>query len=597
MEKTRDQIEKKYKWKIENIYESDELWEKDYNILKSKIGSLKNYEDTFLESADNLYRFIIENETLERKLTTIGMYAYLRSDEDKGNNKYLDFVGKVELLYQIYNESTAFFTPKLLEIDESQIQKFYKEKPELLTWKRLFEEQFRYKGHVLSEKENELLASFSNVLNSSSNTAILLQSTDMQYPIMKDESGNEVTITESNYSNLIRSNDRTIRKNSFEKLYEAYGNLKNTFASTLSSTVEYSTTSSRVHNFNTSLEESLYADEVEKSVYLNLITTVKKNLPILFDYYQMKKKVLGLDELHLYDIYVPIVKESKGEYLYSDACNIVKEALKILGSDYSNNLNKAFTEGWIDVYPNRGKKSGAYSWGCYDTKPYVLLNYSNKLDDVSTLAHELGHSMHSYYTINNNPYVTGDYRIFVAEVASTVNEMLLNHYLLNTMEDKNERLVILNNMLELFKGTIFRQTMFAEFEMRIHDLKEKGETLTSELLSKVYYDLNKEYFGPDVIVDEEIMYEWIRILHFYTPFYVYKYATGLSAACKIATDILAGKENAQENYISFLKSGSSASPIELLKIAGVDMNDPRTIESAIFMFKEILEQFKKELNI
>lgn len=596
MEKTREQIDAKYKWKLEDMYASREEWEKDYKLLVNEIDKIKMCEKTFLNSARNLYNYLVLDEKISRTFDKLYSFASMKSDEDKSNNHNLELVDKASNIWKKISEANAFVIPAFLEKDYSLIEKYYEELPELKKWEISLKEIYRYKDHSLSKEQRKIISSFSKVLDTGNRVSSILRNSDMELGKIKDENGQEVTLTDSSYGILITSKNREVRKNAFMKLYKCYEQFANTFSNTLASTIEYSTVDASIKNFNSSLEASLFSDEVNTDVYFNLINNVKKGLPILFDYYKIKKELLKLDEYHLYDTYVGVIGESNKKYTFDEAKKLVIDGLSILGDEYITELKKAFTDSWIDIYPNKGKRNGAYSWGCYDSKPYVLLNYEGQLDDVSTLAHELGHSMHSFYTTNNNPYQTAHYTIFVAEVASTVNEILLNKYLLSIMNDKSERLVILNNLLDTFKGTIFRQTMFAEFEMKIHAFNEQGETLTNELLSKTYYDLNKEYFGPDVVVDEPIKYEWARIPHFYTPFYVYKYATGLSAACQIATNILDGKEKACENYIEFLKSGNRQNPIELLKIAGVDMNNPDVILSAINMFKDILEEFKSELS-
>lgn len=597
MEKRRSEIEVKDKWKLEDIYATDQVWEAEYPKAIALIDKLPSYQNTFLNSGADLLAYLEADEQAGRLLEKLYVYASMRSDEDKTNNQYLNFYGKAQNLYSRYQEATAFVIPSMMQHDYQEIEAFMKDEPKLKEHEIVLKDIYRFQKHTLTKEEEKIIASFSKVLSSSDETASVLSSSDLEFGMMKNEKGEEVSLTESSYSILIRSKDREVRKQAFQQFYQVYNQFSNTFASTLSATVEAAVTEAKLRGYESSLQASLYADDVAKEVYQNLIKTTKEHLKPLFEYYKMKQELLGVDALHIYDIYTPLIGKSDKTYSFDEAKELVIKALGVLGEEYITQFQKAFTEGWIDIYPNKGKRSGAYSGGSYDTKPYVLLNYNGKLDDVSTLAHELGHSMHSYYTRTNNPYDTGDYAIFVAEVASTVNELLLNRYLLEHTTDKTERLAILNNLLELFKGTIYRQTMFAEFEMLIHEKVEQGEILTSELLSSLYLKLNHEYFGEDVVVDEEIQYEWTRIPHFYTPFYVYKYATGLSAACHIVTDILAGKEHARENYITFLKSGSQKHPLELLKIAGVDMNDPAVIESAIAMFQETLDEFQENIQM
>ena len=414
----------------------------------------------------------------------------------------------------------------------------------------------------------------------------------MKFGLIKDENNEEVELTESNYSVFLHSKDRRVRKEAFNKILTTYGEYKNTISSTFAGNVDTLTTLAKLKKYDSSLEAALFSDNVDKEVYNNLIKTVKDNLDVLYKYFKLKKDFLKLDEFHLYDQYVDLVEKNTKQYTFLEAKALVIEALSVLGEDYIKNLNKAFDERWIDVYNNKGKRGGAYSSGFYDTKPYVLLNYEGTINDVSTLAHELGHSMHTYYSCLNNPYQYSSYKIFVAEVASTVNELLLNFHLLNK-GSKEDKKYILSNLMNLFKATIYRQTMFAEFERDMHNLKEQGGVLTNEVLCDNYYKLNLDYFGPDVVVDDEIKYEWERIPHFYYNFYVYKYAIGLSCACYIVDNILNKKENALENYLKFLSSGGSDYPINELKIAGIDVTKKDVIESAIKMFDSFIEQFKE----
>ncbi|MEG0909188.1 MAG: oligoendopeptidase F, partial [Bacilli bacterium] len=473
------------------------------------------------------------------------------------------------------------------------IVEFSKSNPLLKEYSIFFKESFRNKEHILSLKEEELLNKFSNVLGNSSEVYEKLTDTDMVLGTIFDENKEEVELTDSNYSLYLASKDKEVRKSAFYRMYTAYKGLINTFASTYKGNIEYSCVDAKIRGYNSSLESALFSDNIDVSVYNNLIDAVSNNLEPLYKYYDLKKEILKLDEFHLYDNYVDLIDLKETNYTFLEAKDLVIKSLSVLGSDYISNLNKAFDEHWIDIYPNASKRSGAYSSGGYDTFPYVLLNFQGKLDDVSTLAHELGHSMHSYYSRHNNTYQQSDYTIFVAEVASTVNELLLCKYIIKNKENKEEKLNVINRMLDLFKGTIYRQTMFAEFEKITHEMVEKDEIINSENLSNIYYELNKKYFGNNVIVDEEIKYEWARIPHFYYNFYVYKYATGLSAACFIVNRILKNEENALEDYLKFLTLGGSMYPANELKVAGVDINDPKIVESAIEMFNETINDFKK----
>lgn len=595
-EKNRDEIEEKYKWDLSSIYKSDEEFEQDYSKLKEEIKTIEKYRGNILVSADNLYEFLETYFGLSRKLEKLYMYAHLNHDSDTTLDKYQVLYGKVSNLYQEFDELTTFIIPELIKEEYSLIENYYSEKPEIMEYKNYLEDVYKYKLHALSEKEEMIFSRLGKALGSPSRTYSKLTDSDMTLGTIEDEEGNSIELTDRNYSKYISSKNRNVRKNAFKAMYNSYRQFINTIASTLSAEVDINENISKIKKYNSAIEMALDDEEIDISVYNNLIDTVSNNMHVLFKYYGLRKDILKLDELHLYDLYVDLISEKDKNYPLETGKELVINALSVLGSDYIRDLTKAFDESWIDIYSNKGKRSGAYSSGGYDTNPYLLLNYQEKLDDVSTLAHELGHSMHSYYSRNNNTYQDSGYKIFVAEVASTVNELLLFKYMLKNTDDKDEKLNILNRLMELFKATIFRQTMFAEFEKWMYEENSKGEILTADYLSNKYYELNKKYFGEDVVVDEDIKYEWARIPHFYYFFYVYKYATGLSAACYIVNNILEGKENARENYLEFLKTGSKYYPIEELKIAGVDMNDPKVVVSALNMFDEIIDEFNQVYN-
>lgn len=592
LQKTRDEIETKYTWDLTLIYKTDEDFEKDYEKVIKEINDITKYQGILVKSASNLLGYLKLSDELERKLYKLYYYANLKNDQDTTNTKYQAMLGKVKNLLTKFEELDAYAEPELMSIDYSIIEKYYEEEKELKEYEFVLSNLFRFKKHILSKEVEEVLSSLSNSLNNSSETYELLTDSDMKFGYILNENNEEVELTESNYSVFLQSKDRRVRKEAFNKILNTYGEYKNTISSTFAGNVDTLTTLAKLKKYDSSLEAALFSDNVDKEVYNNLIKTVKDNLNVLYEYFKLKKDFLKLDEFHLYDQYVDLVEENTKHYTFLEAKDLVIEALSVLGSDYIKNLNKAFDERWIDVYNNKGKRGGAYSSGFYDTKPYVLLNYEGTINDVSTLAHELGHSMHTYYSCLNNPYQYSSYKIFVAEVASTVNELLLNFHLLNK-GSKEDKKYILSNLMNLFKATIYRQTMFAEFERDMHNLKEQGGVLTNEVLCDNYYKLNLDYFGPDVVVDDEIKYEWERIPHFYYNFYVYKYAIGLSCACYIVDNILNKKENALENYLKFLSSGGSDYPINELKIAGIDVTKKDVIESAIKMFDSFIEQFKE----
>ncbi len=548
-QKTRDQIDDKYKWDLTTIYKTDEIWYEELDHVSKEIEKVTNYKGKITASAKNLLDYLQFDETLERRLYKLYYYAHLKYDQDTTNTTYQKMIGKIDDIIKKSSELSSFVVPEMLETSYDVIEKYIEELDDLKEYQFTLENIYRLKKHILSDEEEKLISSFSNVLDVSEDIYFALNDSDLKFGNIKDENGKEVELTKSNWSKFISSSDRNVRKEAFNLLYNTYGNLKNTIAKTFSGKVEYLTELAKIKKFNSSIEASLFSDNIDVSVYNNLIDTINNHLDIIYKYYDLKKEILNLDELHLYDIYVKLIKDLDKEYSFEEAKDLVFKALKPLGEDYLNNLKKAFDEKWIDVYNNVGKRGGAYSSGFYDTNPFLLLNYEGELDDVSTLAHELGHSMHTYYSCKNNCYTNSSYKILVAEVASTVNELLLLMYLIKNSNDDKEKLFALNQLMELFKGTIYRQVMFAEYEKNIHDLKENGEILTNELLSNEYYKLNKKYFGDNVVVDELIKYEWERIPHFYYNFYVYKYAIGLSSACYIVTNILNGKEGAVENYL------------------------------------------------
>ena len=589
-QKLRDEVSNDYKWDLTKIYKTDEEWNKDYQKLESEITKIKDYTN-FIESSENLYNFLTFNEKLERLLNKLYYYAHLNFDVDTLNDKYQEMNQKMIDMLDYFNELTSFVIPTFLKVNYNKIQEYINELPSLKEYEFTLEKIYREKEHNLDEEKEHMLALLGKNLSNPGSTFEALTDSDLTFGnIIVD--GKEVELTESNYGKYISSFDRNIRKTVFERLFTTYSNFKTTITSIYNGDIDANISIAKIRNFNSALEASLYSDNIEKTVYENLIKTVHNNLDVLYDYYDLKKKVLNLDELHIYDIYTPMIKVDKQDYSFEEAKNLVLDTISIFGEEYKENALKAFNEKWIDVYNNKGKRSGAYSSGFYDTAPYMLLNFENRINDVFTLAHELGHSMHTYFSCKNNSYTNSGYKIFVAEVASTVNELLLAKNLLKKSNSKEEKLNILNRLLELFKSTIYRQTMFAEFEKKIYELRESGNVLTSETICKEYYELNKLYFGNNVVVDDLIKYEWERIPHFYYNFYVYKYATGLSAACYIVKNILDNKENAKENYLKFLKSGGSMYPLDELKLAGVDMNKPEVVESAISMFKETIEEFK-----
>ena len=593
---TRKEVDNKYKWDLTPIYKNDKEWESDLERAKEEIKKISKFTD-LLSSSKRLLEYIKYNEETERLLYKLYYYAHLNHDSDTTDTKYQKMVKNVSDIMTEYGELGSFVTPLFMKTDYSIIEKYYEEEPKLKEYEFNIKNMYRYQAHTLNESEEKILSTLSNSLANPSSTYEALTDSDMEFGTIKDENGKDVVMTDSNFSSYLSSKNRETRKEAFNMMYDTYAKFKNTITSTYIGDMDANISLAKIKKYNSAREASLFGDNVDTTIYDNLVNTVNKNISVLHKYYALKKDILRLKELHLYDVYADLVEvDELNNYPFEKAKELVIDALSILGEDYISNLKKAFDEKWIDIYNNKGKRSGAYSSGFYDTNPYVLLNYENKLRDVSTLAHELGHSMHTFYSCKNQPYQYSSYNIFVAEVASTVNELILAKYLLNKVEDKDSKLYILNKMLELFRTTIFRQTMFAEFERDMYKMREDKEALTNDILCDHYLELNKTYFGKDVVVDDQIKYEWMRIPHFYYGFYVYKYATGLSCASYIVEGILNNKEGALENYLKFLTTGGSMYPVDELKVAGVDITKPEVIESAINMFDDTIEEFKSLLK-
>lgn len=587
----RNEVEQKDKWDLESVYKSDEELKMDFQAVQDNIVKLEAMQEEFTTSSKKFLAFLELYNATTRIFEKLFTYAIRKNDEDLANSTYQELAGKVLNLYQSFQEKTSFTTPAILACDKSKILSYFAEEKGLEKHRHSIEDILRYKEHTLSKEEEKIVSAYAKVIASSSDTATYLMNADLEFPKIKNSDNKLVELNSSNYSLFLKDNNRNIRKNAFLKYHEGYGKVKNTLTSTLATTCEALSVSSKLRHYNSSLEESLYPDAVPTELYTNLIETIHKNLPSLYEYYQVKQELLHLKDFHIYDSYVSVTKDNQKEYSFDEGKEIVLNSLSVLGDEYSNVLKTAFTDGWIDKYPNKNKKSGAYSCGGYDTKPFVLLNYTKTYDDVSTLAHELGHSMHTYFSNKYNDYGNHEYPIFLAEIASTVNEMLFSHYMEENATTKEEKLNVLSDRLDTFKGTIFRQTMFAEFEKYIHELTDKGEVLTPDLICNYYYDLNKLYFGDKVVLDEEIKYECLRIPHFYSPFYVYKYATGLSIASYIAENIINKTPGFREKYIEFLKASGRDYPLEVLKIIDVDLTDTKVFDEAMLVFRKTLDEF------
>lgn len=592
----RSEIPVEKTWRLEDIFATDDLWREEYNKLKNEIPNLTKYQGRLGESAKTLYELLQLNDDLGMRLGKIHAYAHMRYDQDTTNSFYQGMFQETQSIVTQYFSAISFITPEILKVGEEKINEFFNALPELGLYRKALDDILRRRPHTLSENEENLLALASDVLNASSTTFGMLNNADLRFPTIVDENGEEVALTHGRYIRFMESKDRRVRKEAFQALYKTYGNFKNTFASTLSTTVKSHNFLAQVKNFQSARQMALFENNIPESVYDNLVEAINENLHLLHRYIKLRKKLLNLDELHMYDIYTPLVQDVDMEVTYEEAQELVLKGLAPMGEEYLSILKEGFANRWIDVEENQGKRSGAYSSGSYGTNPYILLNWQNNMDNAFTLAHELGHSVHSYYTRKYQPYVYGDYSIFVAEVASTCNEALLNDYLLRTINDKKEKLYIINNYLDGFRGTVFRQTMFAEFEQLIHIKAQEGLPLTADTLTEIYYKLNQKYYGEDIVHDPEIGLEWARIPHFYYNYYVYQYATGFSAASALANQILTEGKEAVDRYIGFLKAGSSDYPIEVLKKAGVDMTTKEPIYQALKMFEHMLDEMERLLN-
>ena len=579
-------------WDLSKIYASISDYEKDYDAVKKLMVNISKYQTHILDSSKSLLELLDLDQKTERIIGKMANYAYRKYDEDLSNVDSQKLVGNFDKLYTEYSQNGSFIVPEILKGDYSLIEKYIKEEEKLKEYELLLKRIFRNKPHVLSEKEENILSSMQLIAGEPQKIAGIIRNSELQFQTIKDENGNEVKLTNENFMIYLKSHDRRVRKDAFEALYSSYNKYKETLAETLQGHVMVLSNSSKLRGFSSSKEASLFSNRVSTKVYDNLIKVVHDRMNVVYDYFKLKKEVLKLDDFCLYDTYVNLEEGIDKKYTYEEAKKIVLDVVRVFGEDYQKIVQSAFDNRWIDIYPNKAKRSGAYSAGSYDTLPYILLNFQGEYNDVSTLIHEMGHSMHSYYSNQNNPYLYSDYKIFVAEVASTVNEMLLSYYMLEHANDNKEKRAILSDMMDLFKSTIYRQTMFSEFEDFIFNEFESGNVLTNELLSSKYYELNKLYFGDDVIINDEIKYEWERIPHLYYDFYVYQYATGLSAACYIVKRILNHEENAVSDYLKFLSTGDSMDPIEELKVAGVDMEDEKVINGAIDMFQEIINEYR-----
>jgi len=592
----RNEIEEKYKWNLEDIYINDDEWENDYNKVQELLPKIEEYKGKVTNSANDLLELLNTLMKTQEIISRLYAYAHMKKDEDTREQNYQALFNRAQHISNELDNTKSFIKPELLKTSQEKLNKFMEKNEDLKLYEHYLDNIIRQKDHYLSEKEEKILALANDVTQAPENIFSILNNADLEFPVIKDEDKNDVRLTHGRYIKFLQSKNRRVRKEAFNALYDTYDDFINTYATTLNSEIKTHVFRAKARNYNSSLEAALDEDNISVEVYDNLINEVNNNLDSMHKYVGLRKKLLNLEELHLYDVYTPLIEEVDMEIPYNEAVEKVKKALKPLKNKYLQNLEKGFKSGWIDVYENKGKRSGAYSSGCYGVHPYVMLNYSENISDMFTLAHEMGHALHTYYSNKNQPFVYSSYKIFVAEVASTLNESLLIHYLLENTDDLDKRKYLINHYLEQFKGTVFRQTMFAEFERDIHNKVENGKPLTSDLLNNIYHKLNEKYFGDKMIIDEKINREWARIPHFYYNFYVYKYATGFSAAAALSQKIINEGESAVKKYLEFLKSGNSDYPLNVLKKAGVDMTSPKPISTALGIFHDLVNELEELSN-
>lgn len=590
----RKDIAAQHQWRLQDIYADEALWQKDFEQLQQLTAQVLACKGK-LQSPKILLQCLKARDKLNMTSEKLYMYAKMHGDEDTSVAKYQAMAGNVENLLVQTGAAISFIKPELLSMPDGALRRMQQKNPELNTYRFYLENLLRQKQHVLSSAEETLLAKSNAALAAPANVFTLLSNADMKFPRTVNDAGKEIQLTEGRYASLIRSNDRTVRKQAFRRLFTTYGELRNTFAAALNGSMKGDAFYSDARRYPSSLAAALDSDNIPPEVYTNLISTVHRNLAPLHRYIALKKKALALPELHMYDLYAPLAVTPYMTYTYDEGLKLAAKGLHPLGKEYVDTLIAGARSGWVDIYENQGKRTGAYSWGPYGVHPFVLLNYDNTYDSVSTLAHEMGHAMHSYYSKKTQPYATADYPIFCAEVASTINEVLLLDYMLQQPLGKDQRTHLLSQYLEQVRATVYRQTLFAEFEMIAHGKVDRGETLTADQLGAIWHDLNVKYYGPDIVVDSEIDVEWARIPHFYTPFYVYQYVTGYSAATALADKLSSNSPDAQKHYIEFLKSGGSNYPIALLKQAGVDMSSPEPIETTLKKFEDRLAELEQLL--
>ena len=588
----RSEVPDEYKWAAERVYADSEAWERDFASAKALLPRLASYRGRLNDGWQVMLEYLKLDEEFSRLLERLYLYAHMRRDEDNANAEFQALQDRAQRLAVEAEQTCAFFSPEVLALPEEQLAS-YLDRPEMQLYRLLFDNITRFRPHTLSPAEEQLLAGSSEMGASFHNIYSMLSDADLELPTVTNEEGRPEQLSHGNFIRLLKAKDRAVREEAFHAMYSAYAKYGNTFGALLASSVKKDNFYAAAAKYASALDASLFGDNVEESVYRNLIATVRQHLPGFHRYLSRRKEILGVDELHMWDIYVPLFPDLPLDFDWPMAKNVVLQALQPLGEDYVKTLSKGLDNGWCDVFENKGKTSGAYSTGAYGCDPYILLNFQNDLNSVFTLAHEAGHSMHTYYSQHNQPFIYADYRIFVAEVASTVNENLLIDFLLRCADKKDEVRYLVNHYLEEFRATVIRQTMFAEFELAVHEAAQSGQPLTADFFCDTYLKLNQDYFGSDMVVDEEIKWEWARIPHFYLGYYVYKYATGFSAASALAVGLISEdhnhREQARERYLKFLAGGGSKDPLDLLQDAGVDMRTPQPVEEAFKLFEGLID--------
>ncbi|EGP4873026.1 oligoendopeptidase F [Enterococcus faecium] len=592
----REELPENLTWDLTKIFSSDQEFDEKYLELSEKLKKSEKYKGTLDQGASQFLDAIEFVLSIYRQTEIIYVYAHLKNDQDTGNTEYQALYARASSLFSKVSEAVSWFEPEILQLSDERIWQYFKEEPKLEVYRHYIQQIVDNRAHVLSADQESLLAGAGEIFEASSDTFAVLNNADLVFPTIEGENGEKVQLSHGVYGQLLESTDRSVREAAFKGLYSVYEQFRNTFASTLSTHIKGHNFKAKVRNYSSAREASLSNNHIPESVYDTLVAVVNKHLPLLHRYMELRKRLLEVEKLHMYDLYTPVLGEAPITFTYEEAKEKALEALKPMGEEYMTIVEKAFSERWIDVVENKGKRSGAYSSGSYDTNPYILLNWHDTLDQLFTLVHEMGHSVHSYFTRSNQPYVYGDYSIFLAEIASTTNENILTEYLLETEKDPRVRAYVLNHYLDGFKGTVFRQTQFAEFEHFMHTEDEKGVPLTSEYLSDSYGKLNAKYYGPAVEEDPEIKFEWSRIPHFYYNYYVFQYSTGFSAASALAKRILSQEPDALENYLAYLKAGNSDYPVEVMKKAGVDMTQAAYIEDAMSMFEQRLNELEELID-